>query len=173
MLRQFILVVFCAVCCTSLNKANSLRQTEIKDLRAYEKSSYTIAINADPAARRKLEAKVREFVWEHWHNRRLGFLSVRRYSKEGEPSTSHFFIESKDGGAWQVRVVIKRIIVERRSKHRQHESVTYDAYVLERFEKPESGQILVGALIPESEVRTPDSYFLALKEKTGRVLTII
>jgi hypothetical protein len=46
--------------------------------------------------------RVREFVWQHWTERRRGYAVATRYSREGEPSVFHFYIEPDAGGTWQV-----------------------------------------------------------------------
>lgn len=174
MLRHYILAIVWALSCAALTQDGSLQQTKMRDLRSYENAGpYTIGLNVGVESRIKLEAKVREFVWEHWHQRRLGYLSITKYSKEGEPSTSHFFVEANDDGVWHVAVTIDRVLIERRgSKRQRHESITYDAYVLERLEVPESG-LSQGILIPEREVRIPESYRLALKDEHGKPLSIL
>jgi hypothetical protein len=37
--------------------------------------------------------KIRDFIWRHWQQRRRGYAVVTFHSVEGEPSTSHMFIE--------------------------------------------------------------------------------
>jgi hypothetical protein len=47
-------------------------------------------------------SQVRDFVWQHWTQRRRGYAVVTRYSREGEASLFHFYVEPDAGGIWQV-----------------------------------------------------------------------
>lgn len=174
MLRKISLAMVCVFGCASFTEGNSLMQEKTRDLSSYEKAGpYVIPLMVDGAARGKLEAKVRQFVWEHWQGRRRGYLSITKYSKEGEPSTSHFFIEPENDGAWRVAVLINRVIIERHGvKGQLSESITYDAYLLERVEVRKPG-LSQSVLLPDSEVREPESYQLRLKDQKGKVLTVI
>ena len=147
-------------------------QTKVRDLRSYEKiGPFSIALNLDAQSRIKLEAEVREFVWEHWRERRLGYVTFTKFSKEGEPSTSHLFVEPDEEGVWRVAVKIDRKVVERHGSKRRHRSSTeYIAYALERIEVPTSG-LDEPILLPEIALKKPDLYRLVLKDKDGKALS--
>ena len=146
----------------------------MRDLSRYEKAGpYTIELKLDAQARAKLEADIREFLWNHWQQRRLGHVMVTQYSKEGEPSTSSYFVEPDEKGIWHITVKIDRTLVDRGGSKSQHqESVEYEAYLVERIEVPKDG-LTARVSIPEGEMRSPQSYLLALKDKTGKALTEI
>lgn len=58
-------------------------QTKVRDLRSYEKAGpFSIALNLDAQSRIKIEAEVREFVWEHWRERRLGYVTFTSSAKK-------------------------------------------------------------------------------------------
>jgi hypothetical protein len=57
----------------------------------------------------KARAEIREFIWNHLANRKLGYLEATFYTKEGEPFTHFFFIEANSSGTWQIRVMIDAI----------------------------------------------------------------
>ncbi len=160
--------------CNSTTQSGSIQQTQMRDLSRYDKAGpYTIELELDTQARNKLEAEIREFLWSHWHQRRLGHVTVTQYSKEGEPSTSSYDIEPDEKGAWHIAVKIDRTLVDRGgSKSRRSELVEYEAYAIERVEVPQHG-LTQGAVIPEGEMRTPQSYRLALKDEKGKLLTRI
>ena len=156
----------------ALTLASFANQAKVRDLRSYEKAGpFNIALNLDAQPRIKLEAKVREFVWEHWRKRRLGYVTFTKFSKEGEPSTSHLFVEPDEEGVWCVAIKIDRVVVERRGSKRRHGSSTeYIAYAVERIEVPTSG-LDEPILIPEADLKKPDLYRLVLKDKDGKALS--
>jgi hypothetical protein len=174
MLSRVTLAIVCLLGYVGLMQGNSLKQKGNRDLSSYDKAGpYVVRQNVSDPARSKLEAAVRQFVWEHWQKRRTGYVSITKYSKEGEPSTTHFFIEPENERVWRVAVSINRVVIDRRgAKRKRHEASTYNSYFLERVEVPTSGlsQLVV---LPESELREPKSYRLTLKDQNGIVLTII
>jgi hypothetical protein len=156
----------------ALALASFVNQTEVRDLRSYEKAGpFSLTLNLDAQSRIKLEAEVRKFVWEHWRERRLGYVTFTKFSKEGEPSTSHLFVEPDEEGVWRVAVKIDRMVVESHGSKRRHRSSTeYIAYALERIEVPTSG-LNEPILLPEIVSKKPDSYRLVLKDKDGKPLS--
>jgi hypothetical protein len=58
--------------------------------------------------------KIRDFIWRHWQQRRRGYAVVTFHSVEGEPSTSHMFIEPNEDGIWHLSVRIDRKLIDRR-----------------------------------------------------------
>ena len=85
--------------------------TDQRDLKLYEQSAHfdfrewTEEARKDPLAhRRQVELNTvtaREFIWEHWQNKKRGYL---RFSGNTVDSTgtSHIFIEPDDKGIWQI-----------------------------------------------------------------------
>src|SRR5437868_2543359 len=45
-----------------------------------------------------IERQVKDFIWQHWKEKRRGLVIVTFHSIEGEPSTSFMFIEPDDKG---------------------------------------------------------------------------
>jgi hypothetical protein len=160
--------------CNATTQSGFVQQTEMRDLSGYDRAGpYTIELRLETQARNRLEAEIREFLWSHWHQRRLGHVTVTQYSKEGERSTSSYFIEPDEKGAWHIAVKIDRTLVERGgSKSQRSESLEYKAYVVERVDVPKDG-LTQGVAIPEGEMRQPQSYRLALKDEKGKSLTKI
>lgn len=157
--------------CSSAMQSKSLQQKKMRDLSLYEKvGPYNLELTIDAQARASKEAEIREFLWNHWQQRRLGQATVTRYSREGEPSTSSYFVEPDEHGIWHIAVKIDRTLVDRGGSKGQHqESVKYDAYFVERIEVPKDG-LTARVPIPERETRSPQSYLLALKDKSGKAL---
>jgi len=84
----------------SLTAANV---TEGRDLRQYEQLEL-----ADPEPRTVADrrgdgilAKAREFIWDHWQDRKRGYLRLTLSSVDAT-STSHIFVEKDDAGRWRV-----------------------------------------------------------------------
>ena len=49
-----------------------------------------------------MRPKLREFLWEHWSQKRLGRVVATFYSIEGDPTTHHLYIEPGGDGRWRV-----------------------------------------------------------------------
>src|SRR2546426_888613 len=113
--------------CSSAMQSESLQQKKMRDLSLYEKiGPYTLELTIDAQARASKEAEIREFLWNHWQRRRLGQVAVTRYSREGEPSTSAYFVEPDEKGIWHIAVKIDRTLVDRGDSKGQHQgSVEY------------------------------------------------
>jgi photosystem II stability/assembly factor-like uncharacterized protein len=134
---------------------------------------YTIRLNTDAATRSRQEASIREFLWQHWRGQRYGRISATWYSREGEPSTSSFFVEPDAGGNWNLSVEIIRSLNGRGgSSWQSRESVNYSAYSVERIEIPKDG-LTPRTTIPKEQPRSPESYRLMLKDRNGKILTEI
>jgi hypothetical protein len=63
-------------------------------------------------------AKARLFLWQHWKDQRLGYLTLTQSSVDAR-STSHIFVEQESNGRW--RVAWRRV----RHSGRIHDSPTY------------------------------------------------
>ncbi len=87
--------VACLCCSLLLSLTSSAR-----DLAGYEKIGPLEEKPLDP--KHSELSRVREFVWQHWTQRRRGCAVVTRYSREGEASIFHFYVEPDDAGMWQV-----------------------------------------------------------------------
>jgi hypothetical protein len=160
--------------CSPSMLSSPLHQVKMRDLNRYDTvGPYTIELKLDAQARANVEADVREFLWNHWHQHRLGHVAVTYYNKEGEPSASSYFVEPDARGIWYIAVKIDRTLIDRGgSKSRHSESVEYDAYSVERIEVPEDG-LAQKVMIPETDTRPSTSYRLVLKDQAGKPLTEI
>ena len=69
-------------------------------------------------------SRTREFVWRHWTGRRCGYAVVSRYSREGERSVFHFYIEPGADGRWQVVIDGEHERSDRRGKDSKRSSET-------------------------------------------------
>ena len=161
-----ILLLSCALAVQN----EALQQKKPRDLSLYEKAEpYTLEIMLDRQTRATKEGEIREFLWNHWQQRKLGQLTVTRFSREGEPTASSYFIEPDEKGAWRIAVRIDRTLVARGGlKGQRQESLEYSAYTVDRVEFPKSG--LTPRVLNPKQVRLPQSYRLALKDEKGETL---
>jgi hypothetical protein len=146
-------------------------QTTARNLFEYEKAGpFSMALKLNSKSRLRLEAEVRDFVWKHWRERRLGYVTFTKFSKEGESSKSDVFIEPDQEGSWRVAVRVERVVVDRASKRRQRSAIEYSAYSLERID-PGLRVNAEAIVIPDTAVKNSASYRLVLKNKDGTELT--
>ena len=146
-------------------------QAKIRDSSRYDVAGpFTIEITLNAKSRDALEAKIRGFLWNHWHQQLLGQVTVTYFSKESNPSKVSYFVEPSEKGQWHVAVMIDRSIFDRRSKTRHPISVAYEASSLERIEIPKNG-FSNRVEISEEAKRPPRSYRLVLSDETGKTLT--
>lgn len=74
-----------------------------RDLTKYDNGgAFDLRLSITSDARTQMTSTVRDFVWEHWINNRLGHIARTVYSKEGEPTTYHLFIEPDARQTWHV-----------------------------------------------------------------------
>jgi hypothetical protein len=107
------------------------------DLSSYEKfGPLIVPAGANPSS---VMSYMRDFVWQHWEQHRLGYVVFTLHTKEGEPSTSYVFIEPDESGLWHLSVRIERTLIDRRVwsdpkyKGKQfHQTARYKAYAIER-----------------------------------------
>jgi hypothetical protein len=50
----------------------------------------------------RMASAIRDFVWEHWANKRLGYIARTVYTIEGDPTTYRLFIEPDANQTWHV-----------------------------------------------------------------------
>ncbi|MFL6230192.1 MAG: hypothetical protein ACJ741_15580, partial [Pyrinomonadaceae bacterium] len=111
------------------------------------------------------------FLWEHWSRRHLGRITATVYSIEGDPTTTAFYIEPDESGAWRVATEYESEccwFYRMEGKERKRESGKGAYYVVERVvggrdEKAKEFRI-VWSVIPESEKRQPNTYALRLRK---------
>jgi hypothetical protein len=159
--------------CNPTTQSSSLQQAKMRDLSRYNQAGpYSIELKLDTQTRNKIEAEIREFLWNHWRQHVLGYIVATWHSKEGEPSTSSYFIEPSEKGTWRIVIQINRMLIGGGSKSQYHDSVEYEAYSVERVEVPKDG-LSQRVTISEKEVRSPQTYRLVLKDERGKVLAEI
>lgn len=154
----------------SLMQENSAKKHK-RDLSTYDKAGpYALKLSLAARTRNSMLSALREFIWDHWHNRKRGHVVTTFYSKEGEPITYSFFIEPDEKGSWHVTVEIDRLLTGRGgSKKKYSETDKFAAYTVERIEV--GGNYETIRTIPNDVTREPQSYKLRLIDEKGKVRT--
>jgi hypothetical protein len=78
------------------------QHAEKRDLAKYDNGgtfNFTWEVAPD---HEQMRAKLREFIWQHWHQKRWGRAMATFYTIEGDPSTYNFYIEATSEGRWRV-----------------------------------------------------------------------
>lgn len=121
-----------------------------RDLSLYDKGGYfncNSFQNIDRETCKKNERAARDFIWQHWKEKRQGYLSIT-YNSIDAVSTSHIFIEPKKQGSWHVAWRIVR--------HSDEVNDMPDLVAVERIENAEG----------------KNSYSLVFRDKDGDVSRI-
>jgi hypothetical protein len=117
-----------------------------------------------------MRPKLREFVWEHWRQKRLARVVATFYSIEGDPITYRMFIEPDATGRWRVLseyesecCALYALEKKRKKIKRQRETgiVIYD--IVERVEELKTDKV-TWKVIAEEESRESVKYSLRLRK---------
>ncbi len=87
------------------------------------------------------EVETREFVWNHWRERKCATLLLESVSKEGKETDSDFEIKPLPAGRLAMVVTIKRARYGYQGQVFWHENDKYDVYTIERV-KPNNPDLL-------------------------------
>jgi hypothetical protein len=171
---NFITSAILMLSCNSVMQKDQPQRGKLRDLILYESAGpFTVKLDLDAQSRANIEAEIRDFLWRHWHQHRLGHLTATFFSREGEPSTSFYFVEPGEQRSWHIAVKINRRLADRSGSRKQYNQTNeYTAYSVDRIEVPEGG-LKVRVVIPVEDLRAPQSYRLVLKDKQGKVLVEI
>jgi hypothetical protein len=86
------------------------------------------------------DAKIREFIWNHWHKREAGCLKEKRFSKEGIAATTTFsFASTKDGS---VLFLVARQWSDQANIHQSPDPIKYTVSSIERHGSNKSGETI-------------------------------
>lgn len=115
-------------------------------------------------AREMIEAEIREFIWSHWRERKLGRFTATFYNVEGERSNHQVFVEPARDGRWGVLINTRRILFTRRPKRGRTIPVTSQVLyqIVERIETRTAFAAVV--VIADQQQRDPRSYLLRLRD---------
>lgn len=166
MLKYFFLVLVLSLF-SAVADGQSV-STKQRNLDDYDKIKVEASAVENPAPAR---AKVREFIWRHWTNRRLGYAEMAVHNKEGEPTRYFVYIESNESGNWLVSIRIeserhdRRLIGDaRRTGEIKRQTNSYEAYIVEQAEPPK------GKVSSASQTKQYN-FPLIFKDQNGNLLT--
>lgn len=143
------------------------KQSRIRDLNFYDKAG-PYDLNFLPTKDAALRAEIRDFLWKHWVDQKLGYLVATFYNREGEPSTSSFYVEPDGTGVWHILVDVKRISYDRvrpRENPPRADALDYTVYTVERVKVTTEGY----EKISSNETLPSDEYMLLLIDENKRV----
>jgi hypothetical protein len=103
-----------------------------------------------------IERRVKDFIWQHWKEKRRGFVIVTFHSIEGEPSTSFMFIEPDAKGRWHVDTKIERKLFDWNIRQPRRQTNGYTAYSVKRVPGDESRLIYQLIFMDERGKRITD-----------------
>ena len=107
-------------------------------------------------------SRVRKFIWNRWHDKQKGDLTLERYTKEGEQIINVFHFSTNESGAWNIQVTInsyqvargqKAVGVEPKLQIRSLSIASVRRIAISNNRKP------TGKPIPDS-ARRPDGHYL-------------
>lgn len=158
-----------------------MSQTSVRDFSRYDKAGpYDVKLLAPNAA--AMRAEIRDFLWQHWSDRKLGCVVATFYSIEGEPSTGSYCVEPDEKGVWHIAVSVKRTFIDRVPSSNQAatkkvntdmleykaDMLEYKAYYIDRVRVSANGIEKYGVLA-ESEVCPPELYRLRLIDENKKI----
>jgi hypothetical protein len=80
------------------------------------------------------EVEMREFIWNHWRERKCATLLLASVSKEGKETDSNFEIRLLPAGTLTMAVTVKRAKYGYQGQVFWHEDSKYDVYTVERVQ---------------------------------------
>jgi len=116
------------------------------------------------------EAKLRQWVWTHWHQRTAGTAILKWVTMEGDSGASEYTIAKGRDGAWYLSIHLQgseRPMFEGDTAKWGDEWIV--AHSLQRVEEPYHWD-WPGKPIPDSKRLSPRKFVLELKDKEGKIL---
>ena len=172
MRRQLLFVSLLVTAILYLDvRDTAAQETKARDLSRYEDGG-TVDLSWDRGGA-ELEgsrSKLRNFLWEHWSQHRLGRIVSTIYSLEGDPTTISFYVEPDENGAWRVATEYERYCcwfygMEGKERKRETGKGTY--YIVERVVGGRDAKAkefrIVWSVIPAKEKRRSGTYALRLR----------
>jgi hypothetical protein len=119
-------------------------------------------------------AQMREFLWEHWRQKRCGTLLFTSVSKEGKVSHSEFrVVPTALSMTLKVKIVRDRVGHDGKVIPRADPNGEYEAYTIERIvtENPHRDWKSVATLLRDDETESSSKYWLRFKDREGYPIT--
>jgi hypothetical protein len=145
---------------------------ENRDLSRHDYGgAYTLRLPRPDAEERTRIAEIRDFLWQHWKQRRAGYVDVTNYGIEGQKTMTRYIVEASKRGLWYVSVDMDAEVITRAGPL-AHRRDSYVATAIDRVPISDDENSPHRATpIPEEAFRRGDSYQLILKDESGKVLT--
>jgi len=170
-LKMFVLAVALFVPTPMWSVTQATRPSESKpgsptrDSGKYEKAGPFKVVRHPKQEGLKIEARIREFLWEHWSHKRLGQVVATYYNMEGEPTTCTFFVEPDVDGRWVIREECEYLWLRGARKGeeppRTKRSRTYSSISRVELLDDNPAQAVP---VPDQDDRPPDKYKLLLRD---------
>ena|SRR5438105_4180771 len=156
MRSRTFLVALLAVTLLALGAhSSSLQEKKARDLSRYDDGgSYDLNWGRNGKELEEMRSKLRAFLWEHWSQHCLGHITATNYTPEGVPTTTTFYIEPDEHGAWYVATAYKAGAVA---------YYTVERVVGGRDTKAKEFKI-TWSVIPKGVRRLPSTYALRLRD---------
>ena len=139
-----------------------------RDLARYANGgTFDFSWGLGPKALAEMKPKLREFLWEHWSQKRLGRVVATFYTIEGDPTTHHLYIEPDENGRWRVVSEYESeccwfyaVEKKKRKRERRRGVDVYD--IVERVEEVRNGKV-TWKVISQGERPEPSKFRLRLR----------
>jgi hypothetical protein len=144
-----------------------------QDLSGFETRPPLIqTVSQDPSA---LLSKARDWLWRHWHSQKPSYLKVILHSKEGDETTTTYFLERGADGPI-IAVQIHSVSVDRAPHSGPRKTVVEDEILVAT--SIERRWAIAGnpdrkSRVPDSQDASPDSYELFLNDDHGNNLDVL
>lgn len=171
----FILALWSIFPSNSISECRTAGQATKRDLAGYDKvGPYRFDNDLHPQEKDKLLGELRNFLWQHWKEQRRGLITSTFYTIEGDPTDSYYFVEPNARGVWYLRVESKSTITALLPKGQKpkSKSICNDYDIVDRIE-PSGATTLNTVLIPETEMRDPQTYRLRLTNSHTKATLIL
>jgi len=164
--RKVVITVFLTILVSLSNEVVHSTQVAKRELSKYDNGgAFDFAWDIAPQ-HDQMRAKLREFVWQHWREKRMGRVVAKFHSIEGDPTTYTFYIEPDVHGRWRVVSEYETeccwfYAMDKKKRKRKIERGVEIYYVVVRLASGKPGGAVTKE-ISESESREPSGYRLRL-----------
>jgi hypothetical protein len=158
-LRFLLVFVASAAELSTLSAALSAQGSGTKTNRE-DSLTFFIITNSDLDTGKAAEkvAEIREIIWRHWRQRKIGSLMEERYSKEGEPTKTTFTFGNDHAGVWSL--LVARHWPKMKGADEAHTRVEYRVYAVRRIGDRNED-------VPEDAVRSGSTFRLVFYDVNG------
>jgi hypothetical protein len=118
-------------------------------------------------------ADMREFLWEHWHNRKCGKLMLTAVSKEGSVSHSEYRISMIPVSTMRLRVTGIRDHIGYQGQVIPRPTGEYETYMIDRVisENPYGvGEKSKVTVLPDDAILASSKFWLRFEDWNGNLI---